>query len=242
MTTEYRYFKYNTPEYRDRYPVDGGTGHRWSDDQFDWMQVGTTIAYALREVAKGRAVETTATGTAIAEGEHPEVNVWSTWPVESDQPEPGAGGAGEKKWAFGWTEEQHRDFAAKASEMEAGCVITAGSGDLPAPAPGLTPRTDKAEYEVRLGKHRRMVVRPELSRTLERELAEARVEVERLKQTLATVDEKLGQSGFAKAGDLRSLISKSIGGDLKPYAACCNSSDPAVCDCVNKNHILVRMS
>ena len=36
-----------------------------------------------------------------------------------------------------------------------------------------TPETDKAEYEVRLGKHRRMVVRPELARQLERERNEA---------------------------------------------------------------------
>ena len=36
-----------------------------------------------------------------------------------------------------------------------------------------TPRTDKAEYQVRLGRLRRMVVRPELARQLERELAEA---------------------------------------------------------------------
>lgn len=36
-----------------------------------------------------------------------------------------------------------------------------------------TPRTDKAEYEVRLGRHRRMVVRPELARQLEQELAAA---------------------------------------------------------------------
>lgn len=32
-----------------------------------------------------------------------------------------------------------------------------------------TPETDKAEYEVRLGRHRRMVVRPELARRLERQ-------------------------------------------------------------------------
>ena len=37
-----------------------------------------------------------------------------------------------------------------------------------------TPRTDKAEYEVMLGRHRRMVVRPKLSRELERELAALR--------------------------------------------------------------------
>lgn len=36
-----------------------------------------------------------------------------------------------------------------------------------------TPLTDKAEYEVRLGRHRRKVVRPELCRDLERKLAEA---------------------------------------------------------------------
>jgi len=36
-----------------------------------------------------------------------------------------------------------------------------------------TPRTDLAEYRVRLGKHTRYVVRPELARQLERELAEA---------------------------------------------------------------------
>ena len=30
-----------------------------------------------------------------------------------------------------------------------------------------TPETDRAEYEIRLGKHRRMVVRPSLARDLE---------------------------------------------------------------------------
>jgi hypothetical protein len=43
-----------------------------------------------------------------------------------------------------------------------------------------TPRTDKAEYQVRLGRHRRMVVRPELARQLERELDEAREQRDRL--------------------------------------------------------------
>jgi hypothetical protein len=37
-----------------------------------------------------------------------------------------------------------------------------------------TPRTDKAEYQVRLGRYRRMVVYPDFARKLERELAEAR--------------------------------------------------------------------
>ena len=48
-----------------------------------------------------------------------------------------------------------------------------------------TPRTDKAEYQVRLGRHRRMVVRPELARQLERELAEARELVEVYKEAKA---------------------------------------------------------
>ena len=39
---------------------------------------------------------------------------------------------------------------------------------------GETPLTDKAQYMVRLGKHRRWVVRPELARDLERKLAEAK--------------------------------------------------------------------
>jgi hypothetical protein len=43
-----------------------------------------------------------------------------------------------------------------------------------------TPRTDKAEYTVRLGVHKRKVVRPELCRELERELAAAREEIEML--------------------------------------------------------------
>lgn len=37
-----------------------------------------------------------------------------------------------------------------------------------------TPETDRAEYEIRLGKHRRMVVRPSLARDLERQRDEAR--------------------------------------------------------------------
>ena len=37
-----------------------------------------------------------------------------------------------------------------------------------------TPKTDKAEYDVHLGKHRRKVVRPELSRDLERRLEACR--------------------------------------------------------------------
>ena len=37
-----------------------------------------------------------------------------------------------------------------------------------------TPETDKAEYEVRLGNHRRKVVRPELARELERQLDQAK--------------------------------------------------------------------
>lgn len=44
-----------------------------------------------------------------------------------------------------------------------------------------TPRTDKAEYEVRLGRHRRMVVRPELARELELELADAHAEIATLR-------------------------------------------------------------
>jgi hypothetical protein len=37
-----------------------------------------------------------------------------------------------------------------------------------------TPETDKAEYTVRLGTHKRNVVRPELSRNLEQRLAACR--------------------------------------------------------------------
>lgn len=37
-----------------------------------------------------------------------------------------------------------------------------------------TPRVDKAEYEVRLGNHKRKVVRPELARDLEQKLTFAR--------------------------------------------------------------------
>jgi hypothetical protein len=39
--------------------------------------------------------------------------------------------------------------------------------------PRPTPRTDKAEYQIRLGRYRGMVVRPDFARELERELAEA---------------------------------------------------------------------
>jgi len=55
--------------------------------------------------------------------------------------------------------------------------------DAVAPTPGdkfrlmlgqrPTPRTDKAEYQIRLGRYRGRVVRPEFARQLERELAEA---------------------------------------------------------------------
>ena len=41
-----------------------------------------------------------------------------------------------------------------------------------------TPRTDKEEYTVRLGVHKRKVVRPELCREIEKELTAARAEVD----------------------------------------------------------------
>lgn len=47
-----------------------------------------------------------------------------------------------------------------------------------------TPRTDKAEYTVRLGKHNRKVVRPELCRQLETELAEVTRQRDRLAEAL----------------------------------------------------------
>lgn len=40
-----------------------------------------------------------------------------------------------------------------------------------------TPETDKAEYEVHLGRHRRLVVRPDLCRRLERDRDEARATI-----------------------------------------------------------------
>ena len=47
-----------------------------------------------------------------------------------------------------------------------------------------TPETDKAEYTVRLGTHKRKVVRPELSRRLERERNQARQERDELRDAL----------------------------------------------------------
>lgn len=47
-----------------------------------------------------------------------------------------------------------------------------------------TPLTDKAEYEVRLGKHRRMVVRPGLCRAFERLSAEAERQRDAYAETL----------------------------------------------------------
>lgn len=72
-----------------------------------------------------------------------------------------------------------------------------------------TPRTDKAEYEVRLGKHRRMVVRPELARDLERELANAHAAL------LLAAEWGISSDGFSSevAGNLRCWI---IGGMKGP--------------------------
>jgi len=65
--------------------------------------------------------------------------------------------------------------------------------DRVAPTPGdkfalmlgrPTPRTDKAEYQVRLGRHRRMVVYPDFARKLERELAEAQDDLEETRQAM----------------------------------------------------------
>jgi hypothetical protein len=57
-----------------------------------------------------------------------------------------------------------------------------------------TPRTDKAEYQVRLGRHRRMVVYPDFARKLERELAEAREQRDRMARELQGISEVTAQA------------------------------------------------
>ena len=56
-----------------------------------------------------------------------------------------------------------------------------------------TPRTDKAEYQVRLGRHRRMLVYPDFARKLERELAEAREQRDRLAEALKDAEAALDE-------------------------------------------------
>jgi hypothetical protein len=65
-----------------------------------------------------------------------------------------------------------------------------------------TPRTDKAEYQVRLGRHRRMVVYPDFARKLERELAEARSEIDQLKRESDNAESDRRQ---AEADTIRAL-------------------------------------
>ena len=59
-----------------------------------------------------------------------------------------------------------------------------------------TPETDKAEYEVRLGKHRRMVVRPELARQLERERNEAMEQNARIPRSGIALADLLAKHGI----------------------------------------------
>ena len=62
-----------------------------------------------------------------------------------------------------------------------------------------TPETDNAEYEVRLGTHRRMVVRPELARKLERERNAAMEQNSRIPRSGIALAELLAKHGVIQS-------------------------------------------
>jgi len=72
------------------------------------------------------------------------------------------------------------------------CPFCKGSGVETTGEASKTPITDKAEYEVRLGRHKRKVVRPELCRSLETQLTAAQAHNKRVAKWLEiTSNEKL---------------------------------------------------